>query len=79
MPRLKFSLSSTCIALFVPIVGLHGQSPTSPAIPDTPAGRVLRAYLDVNPIGGLDTALLRLWVQRYRPGVVVDMNPVRAE
>jgi retinol-binding protein 3 len=73
MPRLRFSLSSMCIALVVPIIG-HAQSQAPPIIPHTPAGEVLRGYIAINATATLDTARLRRWVQRYRPGVAVDMT-----
>ena len=48
---------------------LGAQSPARPGIPDTPAGAVLRAWLEA--FNGADTTRLAAYLQRYEPQLTV--------
>jgi hypothetical protein len=53
-----------CFALAIGSASLRAQTP-APAIPDTPAGRVLRAWLDAFNSG--DTARMDAYYRQYQP------------
>jgi retinol-binding protein 3 len=56
---------SLCLAAALVAAPLGAQSAGPPAIPDTPAGRVLRAWLDAFNTG--DTARMAAYYRRHQP------------
>jgi hypothetical protein len=53
---------------------LGAQAPRTPAFPQTPAGRVLRAWLEANNSG--DSTRLAAYSRRYQPGIPAGYEPV---
>lgn len=66
------------LALFVAFVldatTIGAQSRVAPAIPSTPAGRVLRAWLEAN--NSPDSSRLAAYYRRYQPGLPAGFEPV---
>jgi hypothetical protein len=62
-------VASACVvsacAMALSAAALTAQRPTPPAIPNTPAGFVLRAWLDA--FNGGDSARIDAWDRRYQP------------
>jgi retinol-binding protein 3 len=57
-----------CFAVAIGSASLGAQTPTAPTIPDTPAGRVLRAWLDA--FNSADTARMDAYIRQYQ-----DLSP----
>ena len=60
------AVRSLCAAALLLAAPLGAQTTAAPAIPDTPAGRVLREWLDA--FNGGDTARLDAFFRRWQPG-----------
>lgn len=54
-----------CCAIAIGSAAVHAQTPTTPAIPNTPAGRVLRAWLDA--FNSADSARMDAYARQYQP------------
>ncbi|MDQ3949997.1 MAG: S41 family peptidase [Gemmatimonadota bacterium] len=60
-----------CFAAAVGSASLSAQTPTAPAIPDTPAGRVLRAWLDA--FNSADSARVDAYARQFEPDLAVPV------
>jgi hypothetical protein len=63
MPR--YAALALCFALAIGSASLRAQTPAPPVIPNTPAGRVLRAWLDAFNSG--DTARMDAYYRQHQP------------
>lgn len=54
-----------CCAIAIGSAAVHAQTPSAPAIPNTPAGRVLRAWLDA--FNSADSARMDAYARQYQP------------
>ena len=62
------------LMLGLAVAPLHGQTSSAPAFPNSPAGRVLHAWLDANNSG--DSTRLAAYARRYQPGIPAGWEPV---
>lgn len=62
------------LVLGLAVAPLHAQATRPAALPNTPAGRVLHAWLDANNSG--DSTRLAAYARRYQPGIPAGWEPV---
>lgn len=62
------------LALGLAVAPLHAQTTRAPALPNSPAGRVLHAWLEANNSG--DSTRLAAYARRYQPGIPAGWEPV---
>ena len=61
----RFTVPGLCVAALLGAASLGAQAAAAPAIPETPAGRVLRTWLDAFNSG--DSARLAAWARQHEP------------
>ncbi len=62
------------LASVLAVAPLGAQTTRPPALPNTPAGRVLHAWLEANNSG--DSTRLAAYARRYQPGIPAGWEPV---